>query len=115
VAGFGLLWSAAVQGAEPATEPWPEVGRQGIVRMVIVPLAQARDRQAHARQIALLCDPAGTCFINFYTNSTGAELGMPLPDAVSREPTAVFRRSAKQGGEFLRWSCRLGMDAEDCF
>jgi hypothetical protein len=95
---------------------WPEVGRQGMTRFVIVPLAQAREREAYTRQVALLCpDERQSCFINFFTNASGAALSMPLPDAVAAEPTAVFRRSAKQGAELFRWSCRLGNDPLNCF
>lgn len=109
------LASAAAQDAVPSAA-WPEVARQGITRIVVVPLAQARDREAYARQIARLCqEPGSSCFINFYTNSTGAELGTPLPDAVWQEPTAVYRRSVKQGAELFRWSCRLALDPDSCF
>ena len=94
---------------------WTEVGRQGGTRFVIVPADQARDRAAYAREIARLCDQGQSCFINFYTNSSGAELAMPLPDAVIHEATAVFRRSTKQGAELFRWSCRLGIDTINCF
>lgn len=116
-AGLCLL-GATSTGAQPAAaaaERWPQVGRQGIVRMVIAPLALARDREAHARQIEIICAEPGTCFVNFYTNSTGAELAMPLPDSVSQEPTVMFRRSAKLGAELFRWSCRLAIDPVNCF
>ncbi len=91
------------------------MGRQGVVRMVLVPLVQARARAAYDRQIALLCAAEGRCFINFYTNSTGAALATPLPDAVFQEATAVFRRSEKHGAEQFRWACRLGLDPGNCF
>jgi len=94
---------------------WQEVGRQGMTRFVIVPLAQARDREAYTRQIEQLCAANQSCFINFFTNASGAELAMPLPDAVTAEATAVFRRSTKQGAELFRWSCRLGLDPVNCF
>ena len=96
-------------------DPWPLAGQQGIVRSVIVPMDQARDRAAYARQVRLLCEPNQTCFLNFYTNSTGAPLSMPLPDATSNESTAAYRRSAKQGTEIFRWNCRLQIPKEDCF
>ena len=98
-----------------AAEPWQVAGQQGIMRFVIVPTELARDRAAYAQQIELLCPPGQTCFLNFYTNSSGAPVALPLPDAIDKEPTAVFRRSIKQGGELMRWSCRLGMAGEDCF
>jgi hypothetical protein len=104
--------SAAAQQAE---KPWPVAGRQGLIQVVIVPADQARDREAYAQQIDLLCPPQATCFINFFTNSTGAEAVVPLPEAISHEATAVFRRSVKQAGEYFRWSCRMGLDAGNCF
>jgi hypothetical protein len=94
---------------------WEVAGRQGLIQVVIVPPAQARDRAAYARQVALLCQPQQTCFINFFSNSTGAPLSVPLPDAIAKEPTALFRRSTKQGAELFRWSCRMGSDEGNCF
>jgi hypothetical protein len=96
-------------------EPWPVAGQQGLVRFVIAPRDLARDRAAYDRQIHLLCEPDRTCFLNFYTNSTGAPLAVPLPDAIDHEATAVFRRSAKRGADTFRWSCRLQIPQEDCF
>lgn len=98
-----------------APETWNAVGQQGLVGFVIVPEAQARDRAAYARQVALLCEPERTCFLNFYTNSTGAVVALPLPDAIDREATAIYRRSAKQGAERFQWSCRLQVSQEPCF
>ncbi|MBX3604931.1 MAG: hypothetical protein KF788_06655 [Piscinibacter sp.] len=115
IAVLGIV--AGVIGGAPslAAEAWPVAGQQGLVRFVIVPAAQARDGAAYERQIALLCEPERTCFLNFYTNSTGATAAVPLPEAIEREATAVFRRSAKQGAELLRWSCRLQLATEGCF
>jgi hypothetical protein len=96
-------------------EAWPVAGQQGVVRAVIVPRGLERDRAAYARQIARLCEPDRTCFLNFHSNSTGAALAMPLPDAIASEATATFRRSAKQGAERFQWSCRLQMAEEGCF
>lgn len=112
---FFCLAGAAAAQAPPEAQPWPEVGRQGVVQLVIVPLAQARDRDAYSRQIALLCHGQNRCFINFYTNSSGAALSTPLPDAVWQEPTAVYRLSDKRGAELFRWSCRLGLEPATCF
>ena len=112
-AGLSLLLCHGAHAAPP--EPWPVAGQQGIMRFVIVPTELARDRAAYARQIELLCLPAQTCFLNFYTNTSGAALAMPLPDAIDHEATAVFRRSMKQGAELLRWSCRLQVAPDDCF
>ena len=114
----GALAASALAGAATtgaATEPWSVAGQQGLVQFVIVPSDQARDRAAYERQIKSLCEPERTCFLNFYTNSTGAALATPLPDAIDREATAVFRRSAKQGAERFRWSCRMQQADEGCF
>lgn len=115
-----FLLAAALAQAQPQPQSqvpmaWTTVGQQGLVRFVIVPEAQARDRAAYALQVALLCEPERTCFLNFYTNSTGAAVALPLPDAIDREATAVYRRSAKQGAERFQWSCRLQVSQEPCF
>ena len=110
-----LLAAGLVQAQPQAPVAWTAVGQQGLVRFVIVPDAQARDRAAYAQQVALLCEPERTCFLNFYTNSTGAAVALPLPDAIDREATAVYRRSAKQGAERFQWSCRLQVSQEPCF
>ena len=109
-----LACTAPALHAAPG-EPWPVAGQQGLVRLIIVPGDQARDRAAYNRQIQLLCEPDRTCFLNFFTNSTGAPLAVPLADAIDHEATAVFRRSAKRGTESFRWSCRLQVPQEDCF
>jgi hypothetical protein len=119
IATLAVLW-AGVAAAGPTSEPaaddaWTVAGRQGLIRFVIVPMALARDREAYIGQIQRLCEPGRSCFINFYTNSTGAPVAVPLPDAIDHEATAVFRRSSKRGSEGLRWSCRMQVDAPDCF
>ena len=117
--GTMLMLMVAVLVPLPAVaedaDAWPVIGRQGIVRIIIVPLAQARSRDAYAAQIERLCEPQQSCFINFFTNSRGATPALPLPEAIEQEPTAIYRRSMKQAGEFFRWSCRLELDAENCF
>jgi hypothetical protein len=85
------------------------------MRYVIVPLELARDRAAYDRQIALLCEPDTTCFLNFYTNSTGAEVGMPLAEAISAQASAVFRRSMKIGAQMFEFSCRVMPATTPCF
>ena len=113
-----LAWATASYSQNPPPPPpgaWELAGRQGLMQFIIVPVAQARDRDAYARQVGLLCQPQLTCFINFFSNSTGAPLAMPLPDAIAKEPTAIFRRSTKQGAELFRWSCRMGSDEGNCF
>ncbi len=102
-------------GRAAAPEPWPVAGQQGLVQLVIVPASMARERGAYAQQVPLLCSPERTCFLNFYTNSTDAVLAVPLPDAIDREATATYRRSAKQGAERFMWSCRMQVTAEPCF
>lgn len=121
--GRGLLRatrfeSAAQSGQETASQPpaaWPVVGRQGLIKIVIVPSASARERGDYDREIAFICEPDQSCFINFFSNSSNAPVALPLPEAISSEATAIFRRSLKQGGEFFRWSCRLGLPDVDCF
>jgi hypothetical protein len=110
-----VLALAPVLAAQAEDKPWTELGRQGLTRIVIVPLAEAADREAYARQLLRLCPGTDSCFINFYTNSHGVALTVPLPDAVATEAVAVYRRSAKQGAELMRFSCRLQLDSVACF
>lgn len=112
--GVGLAAALAAAGASAETA-WPVAGQQGLVRYVIVPAEQARDAEAYLRQVAKLCDPERTCFLNFYTNSTGADVAVPLPNAIAAEATATFRRSMKNGAERLMWSCRMKMPQPECF
>jgi len=114
VAMLGLA-SASAQAQPADVASWPVAGRQGIIRLVIVPVAQAQDRAAYDREIAALCKGQETCFINFFTNSTNAEVTVPLPDAIDKEATALLRRSAKQGVDGFRWSCRLKRPETNCF
>jgi len=104
----------AVATSAAADEPWAVAGQQGLVRFVIVPAAMAKDEPAYQRQIARLCEPDRTCFLNFYTNADGAPPAVPLPDAIANEATATFRRSMKNGAERFMWSCRLKMQGP-CF
>jgi hypothetical protein len=101
--------------ARADNEAWPVAGQQGMVRVVIVPTALASNQEAYAQQVKRLCEPGATCFLNFYTNSTGAPVALPLPDAIERESTAVFRRSAKQVAERFTWRCSLKLAVETCF
>ncbi len=116
---YCLTLLATASGLPPAIaagpSDWALAGRQGIIRMVIVPQAQAGNRSAYDRQIETLCAGQETCFVNFFTNSTGAAVQVPLPDAIANEPTALLRRSAKQGVDSFRWSCRLKKPDADCF
>ena len=107
--------AALLAGPAPAQDGWTVAGQQGLVRFVIVPAAQAGDAEAYQRQVAKLCEPERTCFLNFYTNSTGAPVAVPLPDAIAAEATATFRRSMKNGAERFQWSCRMKMAQQECF
>lgn len=109
------LIASLLAGSARADEAWPVAGQQGLVRFVIVPVAQAKEADAYARQVKLLCEPERTCFLNFYTNGSGAAVAMPLPDAITSEATATYRRSTKQGAERFLWSCRMKMPQQECF
>lgn len=98
-----------------ADASWTVVGRQGMVQVVVVPPAAVADRAAYDAQIQRLCVPETTCFVNFYANSSGAPLALPLPDAVSNEMTATFRRSMKGGVERFQWACRVKPGEQNCF
>lgn len=116
IAGLFLAAIASVGSADAAqADAWPVAGRQGIVQIVIVPAGSAADRSAYERQIPQLCDPEHTCFLNFYTNSQGAVLAVPVPDAIANEATATFRRSMKNGVEQFKWSCRMKLSVDECF
>ena len=101
--------------AATSAEPWFVAGRQGLVQVVIVPATFATDRSAYDQQIPRLCEPERTCFINFYTNSTGAVPTVPVPEVIASEATATYRRSSKNGVQVFQWSCRMKLSAQDCF
>lgn len=115
LAAVALLATPVARSDEPA--PWTVVGTQGLVQIVIVPKDQARDREAYQRQVARLCPPERTCFVNFYENPTGEKVELPLSDAIAHAATARFRRSMKNGEELFQWSCRMGDSATEaqCF
>lgn len=115
IAAALALATSLAAGAGAAAGGWSVAGQQGLVRLVIVPADQVTDRAAYDAQIARLCEPERTCFLNFYANPSGAPVAVPLPDAIAQEATATYRRSAKQGAEFFRWSCRLLVAGEPCF
>lgn len=87
----------------------------GIVQYIIVPADQARERGFYDRVVEAECGAAPRCFLRFFTNSSGAPVALPLPDAVQHEPTALFQRSDKRGGEDFRWACRMKVSTGDCF
>lgn len=109
------LASACCRAEEQAS--WQLVGVQGLVQVVIVPHELAHDASAYKVQIARLCPPERTCFVNFYENTSGAKVELPLPDAIAAEATARFRRSMKNGAEMFQWSCRVieGVGDAQCF
>lgn len=113
------LWAqpvaAYLSGLKAESEYWQLAGTQGVVRVVIVPPDRVRDVDGYRRQIDHLCPAAETCFVNFHTNSTGADVTLPLPDAIAREVTARFRRSAKVGRELFEWNCNLKIEDAPCF
>ena len=114
-----VLWLSALAAAGAAADDssgtWQVVGRQGIVRFVIVPAEQARNAAAYQEQIGRLCEPQTTCFLNFYTNLGGAPLALPLPDSIEHEATAIYRLSMKGQAVMFRWSCRMQIEVEECF
>lgn len=111
-----LTLAAALVAPAFAQDAWNVAGQQGVVRLVIVPAAQAGDASAYQREIARLCEPERTCFLNFYTNTSGAAVAVPLPDAIAAEATATFRRSMKNGAERFQWSCRMKLaQPPECF
>ena len=115
----GVINSKPVAGyldsLKAGSEDWQLAGTQGVVRVVIVPADRVRDADGYQRQIDRLCPPGDTCFVNFHTNSTGADVTLPLPDAIAQEVTARFRRSAKVGREVFEWRCDLKIEDAPCF
>jgi hypothetical protein len=101
--------------AGATTQDWRIAGNLGMMQFVIVPEARARDRAYYDGVIKALCPSDQTCFLRFYTNSTNAKAEVPLPDAIAREPAALFQRSAKQGNAVFQWACRMGVAAGNCF
>ena len=101
--------------AAPAAKDWTLAGRLGLMQFIVVPEASARDRDYYTRVIEQSCGKEETCFLRFFTNSTGATPAVPLPDAILAEPTALFQRSIKQAREQFQWSCRLQLAEANCF
>ena len=116
VAGVVAVLSSAGASAGDSSS-WQVVGVQGLVQVVVVPKEQARDLSAYKIQLARLCPPERTCFVNFYENTSGVKAELPLPDAIANEATARFRRSMKNGAELFQWSCRVAESTNDaqCF
>lgn len=118
IAALACIVAAGTAGAQaaPASGPgWQVAGNLGMMQFVVVDEARARQRALYDEAIAALCPLQVTCFLRFFTNSTGAPLGVPLADAILGEPAAMYQRSAKQRNEVFQWSCRLGMPEGNCF
>jgi hypothetical protein len=114
--GALTLSAGANAGQAPTnTQDWIVAGRLGLMQFIVVPEASARDRDYYNRVIEQSCDKEETCFLRFFTNSSGAVPAVPLPDAILAEPTAMFQRSIKQAREQFQWSCRLGQAEANCF
>ena len=109
------LFALSAGSASAAADTWLVAGQQGLVRIVIVPMEHASDSSAYEGQIQSLCDPERTCFLNFYTNSTGVTPAVPVPDAIANEATATYRRSMKNGVQVFKWSCRMKVSTRECF
>ncbi|WP_026224904.1 hypothetical protein [Methyloversatilis thermotolerans] len=101
--------------AAPDVRDWTVAGRLGLMQFIVVPEGSARDRDYYNRVIEQSCGKEETCFLRFFTNSTGATPAVPLPDAILAEPTAMFQRSVKQLREQFQWSCRLQLAEASCF
>ena len=114
LAGSALTAHAATADENPAAT-WTVMGHQGIVLMVLVPVDQAKNEQAYEQQIGLICKEAINCFLNFYTNSRNVPTAVPLPDEISNEVTATYRKTYKKGVPLFTWSCRMQMIADSCF
>ncbi len=114
---MGALTAVGLLGAAPVAhaEDWTVAGQQGLVKMVVVPVDEMRNQGLYERAVLALCEPERTCFLNFYTNATNAPLAVPLPDAIANEPTATYRRSAKNGVTIFMWSCRMKVPDRECF
>jgi hypothetical protein len=112
-----LTLAAAFTEGSSATDltSWQLAGRQGLVQFVIVPAAHAGDRAEYDAQIARLCPADQSCFVNFFTNASGAPVALPLPDSIAAEATARYRRSMKNGMEVFQWSCRISKHSDGCF
>ena len=108
------LLPSAVRADDP--DNWTLAGRLGLLQFVVVPEASARDGDYYRRILDEVCaDKVASCFVRFFTNSTGAKLDFPLLDAVLNEPTVMFQRSAKHQREQFQGNCRLGMAESSCF
>lgn len=106
---------AAAQSTAAPTAGWQNAGRLGLVQYIVVDATKARDRAFYDRIVDAACTERPTCFLRFFTNTTGAPVAVPLPDAIAAEATAIFQRSDKRGGADFRWSCRMQQSDGVCF
>lgn len=106
---------AASGHSAPAGADWTFAGRMGIVQYVIVPAGRSGERAYYERVVEGQCGAAPRCFLRFFTNTDGAEVALPLPDAIARQATALYQRSDKRGSAEFRWSCRMPVATPDCF
>lgn len=106
--------ATTVLAASGDSDKWQVAGQLGLLKFIVVPETAAKDRTYYDQAIKELCSPDDTCFLRFFTNSQHAALGIPLADAIEKEPTAMFQRSAKQQREMFQWSCRMKMP-DACF
>lgn len=105
---------AQAQSQASSGPGWQVAGALGLMKFVVVSGENIRERTLYDGAIAALCEPDTTCFLRFFTNSTGAPVALPLADAILAEPTASFQRSVKQSNEVFEWSCRMKMPG-NCF
>ncbi len=89
--------------------------RAGIMQFIIVPIEHKRNQKFHINTIKELCPGKETCFLNFFTNSSDAELKFPLDEKILSEPTLIYRRSSKHQNATFQWSCRLKLAVSSCF
>lgn len=107
--------ATAADAPRPAGTDWEVAGTLGLLQFIVVQGPRTRDRAFYDEITRARCAPDATCFLRFYTNSGKAPLAMPLPEAIEKEPAAMFQRSAKQGNAMFQWSCRMGVTVGNCF
>ncbi len=117
--GLSLAAAALTLASTPLAAPnaagWELAGRLGLAQYFVVPADKVADRAYHDAIIKEVCGPKDTCFLRFFANPQQAPVGLPLPDSIEQQPTAIFQRSAKYQREEFRWSCRLKLPDAGCF
>ena len=112
---LAALAMVSVVLAAPNAAGWELAGRLGLAQYFVVPEDKVADRAYHDAIIREVCGPKDTCFLRFFANPQQAPVGLPLPDSIEQQPTAIFQRSAKYQREEFRWSCRLKLPDSGCF